>query len=104
MLTFIDDYLKKVRVYFLKQKNESFAAFKQWKALVEKQIDRKVNNDSGLEFYSGKFIKFCKDEGIMRCLTVRWTPQWSGIEERMNRTLLEKVWYLLFNFGLTQDF
>ena len=35
LLTFIDDFLRKVYVYFLKHKNDVFHTFKKWKALVE---------------------------------------------------------------------
>ncbi|KAG8497386.1 hypothetical protein CXB51_008630 [Gossypium anomalum] len=46
---------------------------------------------NGLEFYSDKFNRLCKSEGIMRHLTVRHTPQQNGIAERMNRTIMEKI-------------
>ena len=36
-VTFIDDFSRKVLVYFMKHKNEVFEKFKQWKAKVEKQ-------------------------------------------------------------------
>ncbi|KAL5757330.1 hypothetical protein ACOSP7_019941 [Xanthoceras sorbifolium] len=107
MLTFIDDYSRKVWVYFLKQKNDVFTTFKQWKALVEKQTGRKIKRlrtDNGLEFCQGDFIEFCKNEGIVRHLTVRGTPQQNGVAERMNRTLLEKVRCMLSNSGLSKDF
>ena len=35
MLTFVDDFSRKVWVYFLRQKNETFSMFKKFKALVE---------------------------------------------------------------------
>jgi hypothetical protein len=35
MITFIDDFSRKVWVYFLKHKNGALTTFKQWKALVE---------------------------------------------------------------------
>ncbi|KAL5757095.1 hypothetical protein ACOSQ2_021841 [Xanthoceras sorbifolium] len=107
MLTFIDDYSRKVWVYFLKQKNDVFTTFKQWKALVEKQTGRKIKRlrtDNGLEFCQGDFNEFCKNEGIVRHLTVRGTPQQNGVAERMNRTLLEKVRCMLSNSGLSKDF
>ncbi|KAG8491014.1 hypothetical protein CXB51_014181 [Gossypium anomalum] len=62
MLTFIDDFSRKVWAFFLKQKSDVFSAF-----------------------------KLCKSEGIMRHLTVRHTPQQNGVAERMNRTIMEKV-------------
>ena len=36
LLTFIDDYSRKVCVYFLKNKSAVFVTFKQWKTLIEK--------------------------------------------------------------------
>jgi len=107
MLTFIDDYSRKVWVYFMKKKSDVFVTFKQWKALVEKQTGKKIKRlrtSNGLEFCDGDFNKFCKDEGIVRHLTVRGTPQQNGVAERMNRTLLEKVRCMLSNSGLSNDF
>jgi hypothetical protein len=39
---FIDDYSRKVWVYFMQHKSETFAKFKLWKAKVENQIWKKV--------------------------------------------------------------
>jgi len=53
MLTFVDDFLRKVWVYLLRQKNETFSMFKKFKALVENQTRRKIKKlrtDNGLEF------------------------------------------------------
>ncbi|KAG8501803.1 hypothetical protein CXB51_004715 [Gossypium anomalum] len=61
MLTFIDDFSRKVWAFFLKQKSDVFSAF-----------------------------KLCKSEGIVRHLTVRHTPQQNGVAERMNRTIMER--------------
>jgi len=41
-VTFIDDLSGKVWVYFLKQKSEVFQKFKEWKTLVENQMEWKV--------------------------------------------------------------
>jgi transposase InsO family protein len=63
-----------------------------------------LHTDNGLEFCNGEFNRFCKDEGIVRHLTVKGTPQQNSVAERMNGTLLEKVQCMLSNSGLTQDF
>jgi len=58
MLTIIDDYSMKVWPYFLKHKSEAFLAFKEWKAMVEKQTEKKVKKlrtDNGMEFCSEEF-------------------------------------------------
>lgn len=54
LLTFIDDYSRKVWVYFnfKKHKSDVFVTFKQWKALIEKQTGKKIKplrTDNGLE-------------------------------------------------------
>ncbi|CAD6239766.1 unnamed protein product [Miscanthus lutarioriparius] len=41
MLTIIDDYSRKVWPYFLKNKDDTFAAFKEWKVMIERQTEKK---------------------------------------------------------------
>ncbi|KAJ9547247.1 hypothetical protein OSB04_019790 [Centaurea solstitialis] len=65
---------------------------------------KRLRTDNGLEFCSGEFDRFCKDEGIARHRTVRHTPQQNGVAERMNRTLLERVRCVLSNAGLPRSF
>uniref|UniRef100_A0A2N9G064 Uncharacterized protein n=1 Tax=Fagus sylvatica TaxID=28930 RepID=A0A2N9G064_FAGSY len=51
-MSFIDDYSRKVWVYFLKNKSDAFATFKKWKAEVENQTARKLKclrTDNGTE-------------------------------------------------------
>lgn len=106
-LTLIDDYSRKVWVYFLKHKNDVFLTFKQWKTMIEKQTGKPVKRfrtDNGLEFCEGEFNEFCKNEGIVRHRTVRMTPQQNGVAERMNRTLLERARCMLSNAGLEKVF
>ncbi|KAL4341068.1 hypothetical protein GQ457_08G007840 [Hibiscus cannabinus] len=77
-VTFIDDFSKNVWVYFLKQKSEVFAKFKQWKAQVENQTGRKIKylrSDNGTKYTDSQFQRFCEDHGIQRHFTVRKTPQ-----------------------------
>ena len=40
-LSLVDDFFRKVWVYFLKYKNEVFKVFEEWKILVETQTGRK---------------------------------------------------------------
>lgn len=95
MLTIIDDYSRKVWPYFIHHKNEVFKCFKDWKVLVENQTGRKVKKlrtDNGLEFCEKSFTDFCTEHGIARHFTVVGKPQQNGVAERMNRTILEKVY------------
>jgi transposase InsO family protein len=91
MITFIDDFIQKVWVYFLKHKNDALTTFKQWKALVENQASRKIKKlrtDNGMEFCNSEFNSLCADHRIARHKTVLGTPPQNGVAERMNRTIL----------------
>ena len=77
-MSFIDDYSRKVWVYFLKNKSEAFAKFKIWKVGVENQTGRKIKclrTNNGTEYRDSDFLKFCEEHGIKRHFTVRKTPQ-----------------------------
>ncbi|KAJ4718466.1 Retrovirus-related Pol polyprotein from transposon TNT 1-94 [Melia azedarach] len=90
-----------------KHKSEAFKNFRQWKALVENQTEKKIKRlrtNNGLEFCWSEFDEFCKNEGIARHHTVRDTPQQNGVAERMNQTLLERARCMLSNAELTRRF
>nr|GEV36617.1 retrovirus-related Pol polyprotein from transposon TNT 1-94 [Tanacetum cinerariifolium] len=61
-------------------------------------------NKISRKYKNNLFTKFCEDEGIVRHFTVRHTPQQNRVAERMNQTLLEKVWCMLSNAGLGKEF
>lgn len=48
MLTFIDDFSKKVFCYFLRQKSDAFEKFTEFKAMVENQTGKR--SDNGTEY------------------------------------------------------
>ncbi|RVX13013.1 Retrovirus-related Pol polyprotein from transposon TNT 1-94 [Vitis vinifera] len=85
MLTIIDDFSRKVWVFFFKQKSDVLATFNEWKIMIEK--------------HTGK-----QSEGIVRHHTVHHTPQQNGVTERMNKTLMEKARCMLSNVGLPKSF
>nr|ABA91380.1 retrotransposon protein, putative, Ty1-copia subclass [Oryza sativa Japonica Group] len=103
MMTIVDDYSRKVWPYFLKHKYQAFDVFKEWKTMVERQIERKVKilrTDNGMEFCSKIFKSYCKSKGIVRHYTVPHTPQQNCVAERMNMTIISKARYLRV-FGCT---
>ncbi|CAA7029216.1 unnamed protein product [Microthlaspi erraticum] len=103
----INDHSRKVWIWFLKTKDETFSKFCEWKNLVENQVDRKVKylrTDNGLEFCNNAFDEFCRENGITRHRTCTYTPQQNGVVERMNRTIMEKVRCLLSESGLKEAF
>ena len=101
-VSFIDDFSRNTRLYFLKNKSKFFSKFKEYKALVENQIGKKIKvlrTDNGGEFCEKEFKKFYKECGIARQKTTPYTPQQNGVVERMNRSLMEKVRSML-NFPI----
>lgn len=91
-LLLVDDFSRKMWVYFIREKSEAFGKFKLWQNLVENETGKKVKKlrtDRGGEFTSDEFNKYCNDHGIKRQLTTAHTPQQNGVVERRNRTVVE---------------
>lgn len=106
-LIFVDDYSRKVWIYFLKHKNDVLEYYKQWKTLIEKQTGRQIKRlrtDNGLEFVEKEITKFCLDEGIARHRTCVGRPQQNGVAERMNQTLVARARCMLSQAGLGKEF
>lgn len=92
-ITFIDDFSRKVWIYFLNTKDEAFSKFKEWTLEVENQTSKKVKylrTDNGLEYCNNRFDEFSKESGIKRHMTCVYTPQKNGVSERMNSTIMER--------------
>ena len=92
MLTFIDDFTRKTWVYFLKYKSDMFENFCNFKALVENQSGQHIKvlrTDRGGEYISKYFLSFCRENGIHKEFTTRYTPQQNGVAERKNRTIMD---------------
>jgi transposase InsO family protein len=76
----------------LKVKGEAFEKFKQYKALVENEIDHKIKvlqSDNGGEFVSKKFNAFLAECGIQRQKSGPYSPQQNGVAKRANTTIME---------------
>jgi hypothetical protein len=91
---FIDQYYHKTWVYFLKSKDEVFGKFKEFKALIENLLERKIKilrSDNGGEYTSKEFVRFFRYARIKRELTTPYNPQQNGVVEIKNRTIMEAV-------------
>jgi transposase InsO family protein len=89
-VSFIDDFSCKTWIYFLKNKDEVFSKFKEFKAL-ENLSERKIKVlrfDNGGEFTSGEFKEYCREVGIKRELSTSYNPQQNGVAERKNQSKL----------------
>jgi hypothetical protein len=106
-VTFIDDFLRKTCVYFLKAKGEVFDKVKAYKALVDNQIDMKIKTlrfDNRGKFVSKKFDNFLHECGIQRQTSAPYTPQQNGVAERANRTIMECTKSMIRAQGLDLEF
>ena len=66
-VSFIDDLSRNTWIYFLRKKYEVFDKFKEFKALVENQIEENIKllrTYKGGEFCKKEFEEFCKKCGI----------------------------------------
>ena len=107
LISFIDDYSRKVWIYFLTEKSEAFTTFKNYKNLVEKEAGAFIcclRTDRGREFTSLEFNAFCKTNGISRQLTAAYTPQQNGVAERKNRTIMNMVRSMLSEKQVPKNF
>ena len=107
LISFIDDYSRKVWIYFLTEKSEAFTTFKNYKNLVEKETGAFICClciDRGGEFTSLEFNAFCKTNGISRQLTVAYTSQQNGVAEHKNRTIMNMVRSMLSEKQVPKNF
>jgi transposase InsO family protein len=81
-VSFIDEFSRNTWIYFLGNKYEVFDRFKEFKALVENQIEKIIKVlriDNGREFYGNEFEEFCKKRIIARHKTTPYTHQQNGV-------------------------
>lgn len=86
----VDDFSRTIWAFLLKTKYQSLEAFKNFKALVEKEASDTIKilrMDRGVEFTSNEFEDYCAKAGIKRQFTAPYTPQQNGVVERRNRTV-----------------
>ena len=72
MITFINDFLRYIWVYFIKEKSEALSKFKEFKETVEKEVDQRIcclRTDNGGEYTSYEFSKYLQDYKICQQLT-----------------------------------
>lgn len=107
-VTFIDEYSRYTKIYFLKQKNEVLNHFKEFKCEVEKFTGKHIKflqSDNGVaEYKSKEFSKYLVHHGIQRRLSAPYTPQQNGLAERKNRSVLDKTRCLLLESHLPDSF
>jgi transposase InsO family protein len=103
-VTFIDDSSRKLRIYFMKTKDEVFNRFREFKVLIENQTGRKIKvlrSDNGGEYTSNAFDSFCREARIKREFTVPYNPAINGVAERKNRSIIETAKSMVHDLDLS---
>ncbi|WZZ65001.1 hypothetical protein YC2023_076371 [Brassica napus] len=106
-ITFTDDFSRYGYVYLMKHKSESFEKFKEFQNEVQNQLDKKIKalrSDRGGEYLSQAFNDHLRECGIVSQLTPPGTPQWNGVSERRNQTLLDMVRSMMSHADLPPSF
>jgi transposase InsO family protein len=106
-VTFTDDFSRYGYVYLMRHKSESFEKFKEFKVEVENQLGKKIKvfrTDRGEEYLSDEFRGYLKAHGIVPQLTPPRMPQWNGVSERRNMTLLDMVRSMMSKAELSHSF
>ncbi|GBN82325.1 Retrovirus-related Pol polyprotein from transposon TNT 1-94 [Araneus ventricosus] len=106
-MVLVDDFSGMYFTYFLKNKNEEFDIFSQFKAKYENLTDKrikKLRTDNGLEFVNEQLDTYLDNSGIFHEKTIPYNSESNGKAERANRILLERARSLLYESELTLKF
>ena len=106
-VTFIDDYSRFCKVYFMRQKSQVLEKFQEFEAHVKSLTGNKVRalrSDNGGEYVSEELKAHLRAIGVHHQLTAPYCPQQNGVAERMNRTLVESARAMMNHAGLPKKF
>ncbi|KAK8994239.1 hypothetical protein V6N11_045338 [Hibiscus sabdariffa] len=106
-ITFTDDFSRYGYIYLMRHKSEALERFKEFKNEVQNQHGKSIKalrSDRGGEYLSQDFDELLKGCGIVSQLTPPDTPQWNGVSERRNRTLLDMVRSMMSHTDLPTSF
>ena len=87
----------------MKNKDEVFKKFKEFKALIKNHIEKNIKNfrsGNGGEFTSNEFKELCKDSWIKRDFSTPYNPQQNGVAKWKNRTIMEAAKEMLHDQGI----
>ncbi|CAI7933122.1 unnamed protein product [Closterium sp. NIES-54] len=98
VITFTDASTRYVWTRNMTNRFLAFTAFRTWLPLAERESDTKLKAfqcDGGGEYRSTEFTTYLQERGIRRLFSLPHAHQQSGVAERLNTTLQEKMRALL---------
>ena len=104
---FFNEFSKKLWGYFMVRKSETFAKFKEWKAMVELQsghVLQEFQSNNGGEYLSSNFDAYLKSSRIIHRTSTAYTPQQNSKAEHSICTILERALSMLHSVNLSDGF
>jgi hypothetical protein len=106
-VSFTDDYTRWTHLQLLATKDGVFQAYKDFEAWAKLHFGiptfQVLRSDRGGEYLGREFSSYLSSQGTIRKLTVHDTPEYNGVSERLNRTLLERTRALLHSSKLPKN-
>lgn len=102
-IIFTDDMSRLTHLYLICAKSDTFATYKEYKALCKTQLDANIkiiHSDWGGEYLDKEFMLYLKKQGTDQKLTIHDTASQNGIAEHHNCTIVECICALLHASGL----
>jgi Integrase core domain len=103
----VDDHIRFMWIRLLKHKDQALSIFKEIKASIEVEHNRKLKvfwSDRGGEFKSNEFMDYCKKIRIKRQMTTPYTPQQNRVVERRNQTIVAMTRSMMKSMGVPVRF
>ncbi|GAA5885120.1 hypothetical protein JCM1840_001934, partial [Sporobolomyces johnsonii] len=102
VVTFVDDFSRRLWVEPLDRKSGVFEAFKRFKAAAETESGRKLQHfrsDNGGEYSSRAFRAYLDEHGVAFESPPPYSPASNGVAERVNHSILEGIRAMLHQVG-----
>ena len=106
-LVIVDDFSRKAWCIPLKKKSDTSTAVKEWIAVHENEVGKKVKrmwSDNGGEYIDAAFDQWLREHGIVHQTIPARSPQSNGVCERMNRTIQDRARSMVVGAGLGGGF
>ncbi|GFY30254.1 retrovirus-related Pol polyprotein from transposon TNT 1-94 [Trichonephila clavipes] len=106
-LSVLDDYSRRMFIFPMCHKSDTYDILAKFIIRAERQLDLKVKavrTDFGGEFIASILSDFFVERGIKHEKTNIYTPQQNGASERLNRTVIDGARTVLSESGLDKSF
>jgi hypothetical protein len=106
-ITFVDNSSCYTSILPLQEKSEVGKLLKVFIARAKLETGQHVKilcSDKGDEYIAGHVQQYLQERGIKHKVTTANTPQHNGVAERLNQTLLNKVWTMLTDANLPKSY